>query len=132
MEVLLNISKSAIENESTFRDILRDLKERFPNFVPETLNPDGEIDSLLNLFTPPLASIGFGIGEFEVGPESSNNEEVGQQLKLHSNELAENEAVIEIHNFLTLSGYNMILLYDVTPNQPLQFKGHVPGMIMRS
>jgi len=128
----LNISKSVRENESAFRDILRDVKARFPHFVPETLNPDDDIDSLMNLFTPTLASRGFGIGEFKVGPESSDQTEGQQKFKLHSNELKINEAVIEIHNFQTLSGYNMILLYDITPNQPLQFKGDAPGMIMRS
>jgi len=132
LEVHLNISKLVRENESVFREILHDLKVRFPLFVPETLDADGDIDSLLSLFTPTFASSGFGIGEFEVGPENLDQTEGQQKFKLHSNELKINEAVIEIHNFQTLSGYNMILLYDITPNQPLQFKRHAPGMITRS
>ena len=120
--------RAARENESIFRAILRDIKGRYPGFVPETIDPDADIESLLNLFTPLFASRGFGIGEFEVGPESSDKTE----LKLHSKNLTENEAVIEIHNFQILSGSNIILLYDTTSNQPVQFKGETPGIKMIS
>ena len=123
--------RAARENEAAFRDILRDAKNRFPDFIPCTINPDADIETLLSLFTPVL-SMGFGIGEFEVGPENSDQTDDLQEFKLHSDALMENEAVIEFHSFHILSGGNMILLYDITPNQQVQFKGEAPGIRMMS
>ena len=124
--------RAARENEATFRVVLRDAKERYATFIPDNIDLDADIESLLSLFTPLLGSRGFGIGEFEVGPENIDQTENPQKYHLHSDALMDNEAVIEIHNFQFLSGSNKILLYDITPNQPIQFKGEAPGIRMMS
>jgi len=114
-------------NEPVFRQVLSDVKERFSDIVPDSLDPNGDIDSILEtFFNLPVASRGFGIGEFEVGPENSfSDQEV--YTKLHSKPLKENEAVIEIHNFGYLSGRNYVLGYEINDDGDVIFKGEIPG-----
>ena len=118
-------------NEPIFRQVLSDVKERFSDFVPNSFDPNGNIDSIIETyFDSPVASRGFGIGEFEVGPETSFSEQE-VYTKLHSKPLKENEAVIEIHNFGNLSGRNYILGYEINDDGDVVFKGEIPGTTMR-
>lgn len=120
------------ENETAFRAILKDIKERVPGLMPDSLDHDDNLESLIKTyFTSPFGRRGFGIGEFVVGPEESktNNPDV---FKLHSCELQENEAVIEVHSFGFLSGGNVYLLYDISPGKEIEFKGETDGLQIRS
>jgi len=124
--------KSVRRNEPVFRQVLADVKKRFPDEVPSALDPSGDIDNIISeFFTPPIGSNGFGIGEFEVGPEENFSEQE-VYTKLHSVPLKENEAVIEIHNFGLLSGINHILGYAIDDKGKVEFKGEVPGVTIMS
>lgn len=120
------------ENEAAFRAILKDIKQRAPGLVPDSLDPDSDLEALIRTyFSSPFGRMGFGIGEFEVGPQEAKmgNPDV---YRLHSAELKENEAVIEVHSFGFLSGGNLYLLYEIMPGGEIEFRGETDGVQIRS
>jgi len=114
--------KGLTEHEELFRDILYDLKvkKRLPSIIPDSVDPDADLDTIKSYFKPTLSGQGFGIGEFCVGPETP--EDHGKFL-LHHQVLNLYEAAIEVHNCRG-RGYpseSRVVTYNFIPGRPPQF-----------
>jgi len=103
--------QDARENEDVFRAVLRDVKGRV-DIVPKKLDPEAEVDDILETYSEGERYGMFTITDFRVGQSFEDEFET----------LGQDEVMIRYQDIAFLSGHGATLIYKVNPDSSVEFK----------